>query len=129
VVEGARRVSGGIDSKQIIIAILVQSLIFGVFFYIDARQIILKDWRDVVRFGLHPVALAFYALTPVPLWWTYRQIYQSVNYKFWRASLIQSAILQIVYLIANYTATKQIPSRFQAIGLLFNFIAVLIASY
>jgi hypothetical protein len=40
--------------SKLILAIFVQILAFGIYFYIDARQTTAPDWASVIRFGLTP---------------------------------------------------------------------------
>ena len=54
---------------KLIPAILVQVISFGIYFYIDARQTTARDWASVVRFGLHPLALLYFAFSVFPIWW------------------------------------------------------------
>ncbi len=110
------------------IALAVQLVILTIVFYIDAKNTIDPLWKNVVRFGFNPLVLAFFALTPILLWWTYRVIYRFANEQFWYAGIIHSLIFQLAYLSSSYLATHQIPSTRNWISLALGFVAVLVSA-
>jgi hypothetical protein len=52
---------------NLFLPILVQVICFGVYFYIDARQTTAPDWASVVRFGLKPLTLLYFAFSVFPV--------------------------------------------------------------
>jgi hypothetical protein len=108
-------------------ALVVQAMIFGTFFYLDARQTVAPDWNGVLRFGLHPLVVLFYGLTPIPIWWSYRTVYQAVGERFWLAILIQGLMLQVVYLVCSYLGSRQVPTQGQIVGLVLAGLGALVA--
>ena len=61
---------------KLILAIVVQIVIFGIYFYVDARQTTAPDWASVVKFGLNPMVLFYFAFSVFPMWWSYRAMYE-----------------------------------------------------
>ena len=109
-------------------ALTIQVVLFSIFFYIDSRQIIAPDWQGVRKFGLNPLVIAFFGLTPLALWWSYRTIYQAVSQRFWTASIIQGLLIRVAHLGACYLATRVLPTRGQALGLALAAIAAIFFS-
>ncbi len=114
---------------KLLVALVVQGVIFGIFFYIDALQTVRPAWRDVLSLGLNPLAILFYGLTPIPVWWSYRVVYAFVGERFWLASLLEGLFLRIVYIVASYFGSGQVPTRGEAIALLLGTVAVIVAKF
>ena len=108
-------------------AIVVQIIIFGVYFYIDARQTTAPDWASVVKFGLNPLALLYFAFSVFPVWWSYRTMYEYYDQRFWAAAMLQGLIIQSTYVLASYLGSKQIPNLREGIAIGLVFLSVLIA--
>ncbi len=125
-------IRGLLESKMnkysLYIAIAVQLVLFIVMFYIDAKNTVEPLWKSVFRFGINPLVLLFYALTPLVLWWTYRVIYQFTDEQFWYATIIHSLIFQIAYIGSGYMATRQVPSPRNWVSLGLGFVAVLVSA-
>jgi len=116
------------NKYDLYIAVAVQLLLFTIMMYIDAKNTVEPLWKTVLRFGLNPFVLAFFALTPIVLWWTYRVIYQFADEQFWYAAVIHGLIFQIAFIGAGYVATQQVPSNRNWISLGLGFIAVLVSA-
>lgn len=110
-------------------ALIVQGVIFGIFFYIDAQQTIRPTWRAVLSLGLNPLIVLFYGLAPIPIWWSYRVVYAFVGERFWLASLMQGLFIRVIYIVASYFGSGQIPTRAEAIALLLGIVSVVIAKF
>jgi hypothetical protein len=108
-------------------AIFVQIIIFGVYFYIDARQTTAPDWASVVKFGLNPLTLLYFAFSVFPVWWSYRVMYQFFDQRFWAAAMLQGLVIQATYVLASYLGSKQIPNLREGIALGLVFLSVLVA--
>jgi hypothetical protein len=113
---------------KLIAAILVQVIAFGIFFYIDARQTTAPDWASVVRFGLHPLALLYFAFSVFPVWWSYRTMYEFYEQRFWAAAMLQGFVIQVTYVLASYIGSRQMPSLRESIAIGLVFLSVLVAS-
>ena len=113
--------------SKLVLAICVQLVIFGIFFYIDARQTTAPDWASVVRFGMHPLALLYFAFSVFPLWWSYRAMYDFYDQRFWGAAMLQGFIVQATYVLASYLGSKQIPSLREGFAIGLVFLSVLVA--
>jgi hypothetical protein len=109
-------------------AIAIQLVVFNIMFYIDAKNTVEPLWKNVLHFGLNPLVLAFFALTPLLLWWTYRVIYQYVDEQFWYASLIHALIFQVAFVGSSYLATRQVPSTRNWLSLALNLVAVFVSA-
>jgi hypothetical protein len=109
------------------LAIIVQIIAFGIYFYIDARQTTAPDWASVVKFGLHPLALLYFAFSVFPVWWSYRAMYEFYGQRFWAAAMLQGFIVQVTYVLASYLGSKQIPSLREGIAIGLVFLSVLVA--
>ena len=116
------------NKYDLYIVIAVQLVIFIIMFYIDAQNTVDPLWKNVFRFGLNPLVLLFYALTPLVLWWTYRIIYQFADEQFWYAGIIHSLIFQFAYIGSSYLATRQVLSPRNWVSLALGFIAVLVSA-
>jgi hypothetical protein len=112
---------------KLIPAILVQVIAFGIYFYIDARQTTAPNWASVVRFGLHPLALLYFAFSVFPIWWSYRTMYEFYGQRFWAAAMLQGFIIQVTYVLASYIGSKQVPSLREGIAIGLVFLSVLVA--
>lgn len=108
-------------------AIVVQIIIFGVYFYIDARQTTAPDWASVVKFGLNPLTLFYFAFSVFPVWWSYRVMYEFYDQRFWAAAMLQGLIIQSTYVLASYLGSKQIPNLREGIAIGLVFLSVLVA--
>ena len=109
------------------LAILVQIIAFGIYFYIDARQTTAPDWASVVKFGLHPLALLYFAFSVFPVWWSYRTMYEFYGQRFWAAAMLQGLVIQFTYVLASYLGSRQIPSLREGIAIGLVFLSVLVA--
>jgi hypothetical protein len=112
---------------KLILAIFVQIIAFGIYFYIDARQTTAPDWASVVRFGLNPFALLYFAFSVFPVWWSYRAMYEFYEQRFWAASMLQGFIIQVTYVLASYFGSRQMPNLRESIAIGLVFISVLVA--
>lgn len=112
---------------RLIPAILIQVIGFGIYFYIDARQTTARDWASVVRFGLHPFALLYFAFSVFPIWWSYRALYEFYGQRFWAAAMLQGFIIQVTYVMASYIGSRQVPSLREGIAIGLVFLSVLVA--
>ena len=108
-------------------AFIVQTLLFGVFFFIDAKQTIAPDWQKVKSFGLHPLTVLFFGLSPLAMWWGYRVIYQAALQQYWTSSLWKGLIVQVVWIAASYLATRERPNAWQAVAVGLSLIASIVA--
>ncbi len=113
--------------SKLVLAICVQLVIFGIFFYIDARQTTAPDWASVVRFGLHPLALLYFAFSVFPMWWSYRAMYEYYEQRFWAAAMLQGFIVQVTYVLASYLGSKQVPTLREGIAIGLVFLSVVVA--
>jgi hypothetical protein len=109
------------------LAILVQIIAFGIYFYIDARQTTAPDWASVVKFGLNPLALLYFAFSVFPVWWSYRAMYEYYGGRFWAAAMLQGLVIQLTYVLASYLGSRQIPSLREGIAIGLVFLSVLVA--
>lgn len=108
-------------------AILVQVIAFGIYFYIDARQTTVPDWASVVRFGLRPLVLLYFAFSVFPVWWSYRTMYEFYGQRFWAAAMLQGFVIQVTYVLASYIGSKQVPSPRESIAIGLVFLSVVVA--
>ena len=111
---------------RLILALAVEGVVLGIYFFIDGRQTVAIEWRDVVSFGLNPMAVLFFGLTPLLVWWCYRQVYQFAGARFWVAAIWQGLYIQCVVLLANYLAVRAMPTARQFVGLALHVVASLI---
>ena len=109
------------------LAIFIQIIIFGVYFYIDARQTTAPDWASVVRFGLHPLTLLYFAFSVFPMWWSYRTMYEFYGQRFWAAAMLQGFIVQVTYVLASYLGSRQLPNLRESLAIGLVFLSVLVA--
>jgi hypothetical protein len=112
---------------KLVLAIFIQIIAFGIYFYIDARQTTAPDWASVVRFGLHPLALLYFAFSVFPVWWSYRAMYEFYGQRFWAAALLQGLVIQVTYVLASYLGSKQVPSVREGIALGLVVLSVIVA--
>lgn len=112
---------------KLVLAIFIQIIAFGIYFYIDARQTTAPDWASVVRFGLHPLALLYFAFSVFPVWWSYRAMYEFYEQRFWAAALLQGLVIQVTYVLASYLGSKQVPSVREGIALGLVVLSVIVA--
>lgn len=112
---------------KLLLAIFVQIIAFGIYFYIDARQTTAPSWDSVVRFGLNPLALLFFAFSVFPVWWSYRTMYEFYEQRFWAAAMLQGFIIQVTYVLASYFGSRQLPTLREAIAIGLVFLSVLVA--
>jgi hypothetical protein len=112
---------------KLILAILIQIIAFGIYFYVDARQTTAPDWASVVRFGLHPLALLYFAFSVFPVWWSYRVMYEFYDQRFWAAAMLQGFVIQLTYVLASYFGSGQMPNLREGIAIALVFLSVLVA--
>lgn len=112
---------------NLILAILVQVVVFGIYFYIDARQTTAPDWASVVRFGMNPLALFYFAFSVFPVWWSYRTLYEFYDQRFWAAAMLQGFVIQFTYVLASYLGSKQVPTAREGVAIGLVFLSVLVA--
>lgn len=112
---------------KLIFAILCQIVIFGVYFYIDARQTTAPDWASVMRFGLHPLTLLYFAFSVFPVWWSYRALYEFYDQRFWAAAMLQGFVIQLTYVLASYLGSRQMPTAREGVAIGLVFLSVLVA--
>jgi hypothetical protein len=112
---------------KLILPIFVQIVFFGIYFYIDARQTTAPDWASVLKFGLNPLTLIYFAFSVFPIWWSYRALYEFYEQRFWAASMLQGFIIQLTYVLASYLGSRQTPSVREGIAIGLVFLSVLVA--
>jgi len=112
---------------KLIPAILIQVTAFGIYFYIDACQTTARDWASVVRFGLQPLVLLYFAFSVFPVWWSYRTMYDFYGQRFWAAAMLQGFIIQVTYVMASYIGSRQAPSLRESVAIGLVFLSVLVA--
>lgn len=112
---------------KLILAVLVQIVAFGIYFYIDARQTTAPDWASVVRFGLNPLALLYFAFSVFPVWWSYRTMFEFYGQRFWAAAMLQGFVIQATYVLASYMGSRQVPNLRESIAIGLVFLSVLVA--
>jgi len=112
---------------KLILAIVVQIVIFGIYFYVDARQTTAPDWASVVKFGLNPMVLFYFAFSVFPMWWSYRAMYEFYGQRFWAAAMLQGFIVQVTYVLASYLGSRQTPNLRESIAIGLVFLSVLVA--
>jgi hypothetical protein len=108
-------------------AVFIQIIIFGIYFYIDARQTTAPDWASVVKFGLNPLSLLYFAFSVFPVWWSYRAMYEFYGQRFWAAAMLQGFVIQITYVLASYLGSRQIPNVREGVAIGLVFLSVLVA--
>ena len=116
------------NKPNLTVAILLQLLLLTIFFYIDAKNIVAPTWNNVLGFGLNPLVLIFYAISPLALWWAYRIIYQFFKEQFWYAGIIHMLLAQIAYLGASYFVTRQPLSSRNWISIILGIIAIAVSA-
>ena len=109
------------------LAIGIQLVIFSIYFYVDARQTTAPDWSSVLRFGLHPLVLLYFAFSVFPIWWSYRAMYEFYGQRFWAAAMLQGLVIQTTYVLASYLGSRQVPSLRESIAIGLVFLSVLVA--
>jgi hypothetical protein len=112
---------------KLILPVLIQIIIFGIYFYIDARQTTAPDWASVVRFGLNPLTLFYFAFSVFPIWWSYRSLYEYYGQRFWAAAMLQGFVIQCTYVLASYLGSRQMPSLREGVAIALVFLSVLVA--
>ncbi|HJS19250.1 MAG TPA: hypothetical protein VJ785_10920 [Anaerolineales bacterium] len=112
---------------KLLLPVFIQTAIFGIYFYIDARQTTAPDWASVVRFGLNPIALLFFAFSVFPIWWSYRAMYAFFDQRFWAAAMLQGFIIQLTYVLASYLGSRQAPTLREGLAIGLVFLSVLVA--
>jgi fumarate reductase subunit C len=113
--------------SKLILAVIVQIIVFGIYFYVDARQTTAPDWASVIKFGLNPLILAYFAFSVFPIWWSYRTLYQFYEQRFWAAAMLQGFIIQVTYVLASYLGSRQTPNLREGIAIGLVFLSVLVA--
>ena len=112
---------------KLILPIFLQIIFFGIYFYIDARQTTAPDWASVVRFGLKPYVLLYFAFSVFPVWWSYRALYEFFEQRFWAAAMLQGFVIQLTYVLASYFGSKQVPTVREGIAIGLVFLSVIVA--
>lgn len=112
---------------KLVLPVLIQVIIFGIYFYIDARQTTAPDWNSVMRFGSNPLVLLYFALSVFPIWWSYRVMYAYYDQRFWAAAMLQGFIIQFTYVLASYLGARQIPTLREGVAIGLVFLSVLVA--
>jgi hypothetical protein len=116
------------NKYNIFVAAAIQLVFFTIFFYIDAKNTVEPLWKNVLSFGLNPLVLVFYALTPIMIWWTYRVFYQFAKEQFWYAGFMHSLIVQVAYVGSSYLATRQALSPRNWVSLALGLLAVIVSA-
>src|SRR5512141_2821502 len=111
--------------SKLILAISIQFIIFGIYFYIDARQTTAPDWSSVVRFGLHPLSLLYFAFSVFPIWWSYRALYEFLVQRCWAAAMLQGLGIQVTYGLARYLGSRQTPRLREGIAIVLVLLSVI----
>ena len=112
---------------KLVLPVLTQMMIFGIYFYIDARQTTAPDWASVVRFGMNPLTLFYFAFSVFPIWWSYRALYAFYDQRFWAAAMLQGFVIQFTYVLASYLGSRQMPNLREGVAIGLVFLSVLVA--
>ena len=112
---------------RLVLPVITQIIIFGIYFYIDARQTTAPDWASVVRFGMNPLTLFYFAFSVFPIWWSYRALYAFYDQRFWAAAMLQGFVIQFTYVLASYLGSRQVPNLREGIAIGLVFLSVLVA--
>ena len=112
---------------KLALAIGVQAVIFSIYFYVDARQTTAPNWSSVIKFGLNPFVLLYFAFSVFPIWWSYRAMYEYFGQRFWAAAMLQGFVIQVTYVLASYAGSKQVPTWREGIAIGLVFLSVVVA--
>jgi len=111
----------------LILAIIVHALGSGAFFYIEAIQMQQPTFRDVIRYGTKPLVLAILVVVPFIIYWSGRVFYRYSDHRFWQAILICEVIASLTLLVCGYLGSKQLPTKYEIIGLVLVIIAMFVS--
>ena len=112
---------------KLALAITIQLVIFSIYFYVDARQTTAPTWSSVLRFGLNPLVLLYFAFSVFPIWWSYRALYEFYGQRFWAAAMLQGLVIQFTYVLASYLGSRQVPTLREGIAIGLVFLSVIVA--
>lgn len=84
----------------------------------DLIEIIIKNWY---AFPIMIFCAPF-------IWYGYRCIYTATGDNVWLTSMINSVIAYLAFNTGIYFASGKIPTKFQLIALILNFVSIFIAS-
>ena len=112
---------------KLALAIGVQAVIFSIYFYVDARQTTAPDWSSVLKFGLNPLVLLYFAFSVFPIWWSYRAMYEFYGQRFWAAAMLQGMVIQSTYVLASYLGSRQAPTLREGVAIGLVFLSVIVA--
>lgn len=110
------------------LAILSQIVLFGIYYYLDAKMITAKSDAEMWRFALNPLTVLFYGGSIGISWWSYRVINKALDQRFWLTVMVSGVILYIVHVIVSYLATRIAPTPQEWVALALSLAAVLVAA-
>lgn len=113
---------------KLALAIYLQIAIFAAYNYIDARMVTVPIWKRALTFGLNPLSVLFFGLSPIVMWWSFRVVMAETRGRFWTASLILGALNGSIGIVCKYLGTDKVPTIPQAIGIVCMLVGAIISS-
>lgn len=104
-------------SKQLILAIILQLAIFGLFQFVDARMATMPSFRPAFKLALNPAFIALYMGSCLGLWWSYRAMVEAMNGRYFASLAVLGPLLGAERLLMAYLGSRQVPTIREAIAL------------
>lgn len=102
--------------------------LFVVFEYINARNMTSGSWKEIIRFGLRPAVLLFFACCPILVWGFNKELFEFIGCRFWYTGVIMAGIEFAAYIAGSYLFYRTLPSPTEAIALAFVLTGIVIGA-
>jgi drug/metabolite transporter (DMT)-like permease len=106
---------------------LLYFALFVVFEYINAKWMTSGSWREILRYGVRPGVLVFFALSPILVWGCNHEIYQGIGGRFWCMGAVMGSIELLAYLVGSWLFYREFPDLREWLALLLVFAGLLVA--
>ena len=113
----------------VVVAVLLQVVIFSAFQFFDARMATAPTFKTVLRFGLNPAVIAAYGAASIGIWWSYRTVTQAAGGRYFTAWLAVGPVIAIARLLFAYLGSKQVPTPKEAIAIALGLIGAVIVAW
>lgn len=116
-------------SKQLILAIILQLVIFSAFQFFDARMATAPTFKAVLRFGLNPLVILAYGAASIGIWWSYRTVTVATGGRYLAALTIVGPGIAIARIVFACLGSHQAPTVREGAALALGILGAIIVAW
>ena len=116
----------------IALEVILSFLGIGIFYFfcgwLDASQMIAKDWSSVLDLWSTPKIVGLMLIGPLFMWYGARNLFKYTGGQFWLSIIVLITFINICNLIGRSMASPGLPSKGEIVGLIMMLMGIVISS-